>query len=115
MIFLSSIMAANAISPWANIENVTVDVVNVTDGKQKKNKATGLVVHIDHWYVGDDEEDIDPHHTEIVKEILFYKNDAGQIINKTHTLKDGFDGFPFIEGYTPFKAQVFYQRLPMDV
>ena len=135
MIILSSIMAANAISPWADIENVTVDVVNVTDGEPFKNKATELAdgdsvicfceyrdnvqyskgVHIDHWYVGDDEEDIDPHHTEIVKEILFYKNDAGQIINKTHTLKDGFDGFPLIDGYTPFKAQVFYQRLPMDV
>ena len=42
MIFLSSIMAANAISPWADIENVTVDVVNVTDGEPFKNKATEL-------------------------------------------------------------------------
>ena len=67
-------------------------------------------VHIVHWYVGDGEEDIDPHHTVILKEIVFYKDGNGNVINQTQTVDKGFGAFPLIDGYTPFKAQVFFKE-----
>lgn len=132
MIFLSSVMAVNAISVVGNVENVTVDVVNVSDGEPFKNKATELVngdsvicfceyrdnvqyskgVHIDHWYVGENEEDIDPHSTRLVKAELFYKSADGRTISKVLNATEGFiDAFPLIDGYNAYRAVVWYEKI----
>lgn len=124
-----SVGAVSAVSPFG-VSDVSFDVVNVSDGEHFKDKAIELAdgdcvicfgeyrdnvqyskgVHIDHWYVGDNGEDIYPHHTMILKEIVFYKDGNGNVINRTQTFDKGFDAFPLIDGYSPFKAQVFFKE-----
>lgn len=129
LLFLLTLGAVSAVVPFG-VSDVSFDVVNVSDGEHFKDKATELAdgdcvicfgeyrdnvqyskgVHIDHWYVGDGEEDIYPHHTMILKEIVFYKDGNGNVINRTQSFEKGFDAFPLIDGYTPFKAQVFFKE-----
>lgn len=129
VLFLMSLGAVSAVAPFG-VSDVSFDVVNVSDGEHFKDKATELAggdsvicfaehrdnvqyskgVHIVHWYVGDGEEDIDPHHTVILKEIVFYKDGNGNVINQTQSLDKGFEAFPLIDGYTPFKVQVFFKE-----
>ena len=128
-LFLMSLGAVSAVAPFG-VSDVSFDVVNVSDGEHFKDKATELAggdyvicfaehrdnvqyskgIHIVHWYVGDGEEDIDPHHTVILKEIVFYRDVNGNVINRTQTLDKGFEAFPLIDGYTPFKVQVFFKE-----
>lgn len=128
-LFLMSLGAVSAVAPFG-VSDVSFDVVNVSDGEHFKDKATELAggdsvicfaehrdnvqyskgIHIVHWYVGDGEEDIDPHHTVILKEIVFYKDGNGNMINQTQTLDKGFEAFPLIDGYSPFKVQVFFKE-----
>lgn len=122
--------ADSSVSDIYGISDVSFDVVNVSDGEPFKDKATELAggdcvicfgeyrdnvqyskgVHIDHWYVGGGEEDIYPHHTMILKEIVFYRDLDGNVINRTQSFDKGFEAFPLIDGYTPFKAQVFFKE-----
>ena len=128
-LFLMSLGAVSAVAPFG-VSDVSFDVVNVGDGEHFKDKATELAggdsvicfaehrdnvqyskgIHIVHWYVGDGEEDIDPHHTVILKEIVFYRDLDGNVINQTQTLDKGFEAFPLIDGYSPFKVQVFFKE-----
>ena len=54
--------------------------VQYSDGRQY-DKGTGVVA----WYVGNGNEDIDPHHIKLVKAKFYFKNDNGKI--KTKTIK----------------------------
>ena len=113
------------------VENVTVDVVNVTDGEPFRDKCTNLTggdavicfneyrtntqyspgVHIDHWYVGNGTEDIDPHSTKIIKAEVFYKSSDSKTISKMQNATDGslFE-FPLIDGYEACNATIWYER-----
>ena len=110
---------------------MTVDVVNVTDGEPFRDKCTNLTggdavicfneyrtntqysqgVHIDHWYVGNGTEDIDPHSTKIIKAEVFYKSSDGKTISKVQNATDGslFE-FPLIDGYEACNATIWYER-----
>lgn len=105
---------------------VTVKINNFEDGELWKNKAekldngdaiTGYVEYRDNaqyskgtgvvaWYVGDGVEDIDAHHTKIVKTKFIYKNKDGK--TKIKMVKG--NEAPLIEGYTPVKAVVWYKE-----
>lgn len=128
VVFLSAVSANVFLT---QVENVTVDVVNITDGEPFTNKCTNLTggdaiicfneyrtnvqysqgVHIDHWYVGNGTEDIDPHNTKLVKAELFYKSADGKTMSKVQNATDGYiDAFPLIDGYEAYKAIVWYER-----
>lgn len=133
MIILSlvSVTAVSANVFLTQVDNVTVDVVNVTDGEPFIEKCTNISggdavicfneyrtnaqysqgVHIDHWYVGNGSEDIDPHSTKLVKAELFYKSADGKVISKVQNATDGFiEGFPLIDGYEACNATIWYEK-----
>ena len=126
-----SVTAVSANVFLSQVDNVTVDVVNVTDGESFADKCTNLTggdavicfneyrtgmqypqgVHIDHWYVGNGSEDIEPHNTKLVKAQLFYKSADGKVIFKEQNATDGFiEGFPLIEGYEACNATIWYEK-----
>ena len=126
-----SVTAVSANVFLSQVDNVTVDVVNVTDGESFADKCTNFTggdavicfneyrtgmqypqgVHIDHWYVGNGSEDIEPHNTKLVKAQLFYKSADGKVISKEQNATDGFiEGFPLIEGYEACNANIWYEK-----
>ena len=132
LIFLMSVAAASAGVFLNEVENVTVDVVNVSDGEPFKDKCTNISggdaiicfneyrdnvqysrgVHIDHWYVGNGTEDIYPHATKIISAEEFYKNGNGDILSKSqNATENGLDAFPIIDGYEAYEAHVEYERI----
>ena len=133
MIVLSlvSVTAVSANVFFTQVDNVTVDVVNVTDGEPFRNKCTNLSggdavicfneyrtgmqysqgVHIDHWYVGNGSEDIEPHNTKLVKAEVFYKSADGKVMSKAQNATDGYiEGFPLIDGYEACNATIWYEK-----
>ena len=133
MIILSlvSVTAVSANVFFTQVDNVTVDVVNVTDGEPFKDKCTNLSggdavicfneyrtgmqysqgVHIDHWYVGNGSEDIEPHNTKLVKAEVFYKSADGKVMSKAQNATDGYiEGFPLIDGYEACNATIWYEK-----
>ena len=132
MLFLISVTAVSASVFLKHTENVTVNVVNVTDGEPFANKSTNLTggdavicfneyrdnvqysrgVHIDHWYVGNGTEDINPHSTKILKAEVFYKNAAGDVVSNMQNAS-GENGlsFPLIDGYEAYKAEIEYETI----
>ena len=128
-----SITAVSAESVIPQIDSVTVDVVNVTDGEPFINKCTNLSggdaiicfneyrtgvqypqgVIIDHWYVGNGKEDIYPHNTKLVKAEMFYKSADGKNMSKVQNASD--DGsikeFPLIDGYEAYQAKIWYTEI----
>ena len=133
MIILSlvSVTAVSANVFFTQVDNVTVDVVNVTDGEPFRNKCTNLSggdavicfneyrtgmqysqgVHIDHWYVGNGSEDIEPHNTKLVKAEVFYKSADGKVMSKAQNATDGYiEGFPLIDGYEACNATIWYEK-----
>ena len=132
IVFLMSLGAASAGVFLKEVENVTIDVVNVTDGEPFVEKCTNISggdaiicfneyrdnvqyskgVHIDHWYVGNGSEDIDPHATKLLSAEVFYKNADGDVISKKqNATDDGLDAFPLIDGYEAYSAQVEYETI----
>ena len=131
MLSLVSVTAVSANVFFTQVDNVTVDVVNVTDGEPFKNKCTNLSggdavicfneyrtgmqysqgVHIDHWYVGNGSEDIEPHNTKLVKAEVFYKSADGKVMSKAQNATDGYiEGFPLIDGYEACNATIWYEK-----
>ena len=131
MLSLVSVTAVSANVFFTQVDNVTVDVVNVTDGEPFRNKCTNLSggdavicfneyrtgmqysqgVHIDHWYVGNGSEDIEPHNTKLVKAEVFYRSADGKVMSKAQNATDGFiDGFPLIDGYEACNATIWYEK-----
>lgn len=134
VVFFVSIGVASAFGDFSilnsnDAKTVEIDVVNVSDGELFKNKATELIngdavicftelrdnvqyskgVHIDYWYVGNGSEDIEPHHTQITKAQVFYNGTDGDLMTIEKT--DGFSEFPLVDGYTPYKAKVWYKEI----
>ena len=70
-------------------------------------KGTGVTA----WYFGNGlNEDIEPHHTKLVKAKFYFKNSKGTV--KTKTVKAtgwGHIRTNLINGYTPYKADVWYK------
>ena len=133
MIILSlvSVTAVSANVFFTQVDNVTVDVVNVTDGEPFRNKCTNLSggdavicfneyrtgmqysqgVHIDHWYVGNGSEDIEPHNTKLVKAEVFYRSSDVKVMSKVQNATDGYiEGFPLIDGYEACNATIWYEK-----
>lgn len=133
MIILSlvSVTAVSANVFFTQVDNVTVDVVNVTDGEPFRDKCTNLSggdavicfneyrtgmqysqgVHIGHWYVGNGSEDIEPHNTKLVKAEVFYKSADGKVMSKAQNATDGYiEGFPLIDGYEACNATIWYEK-----
>ena len=68
-------------------------------------------VHIDHWYVGNGSEDIEPHNTKLVKAEVFYKSADGKVMSKAQNATDGYiEGFPLIDGYEACNATIWYEK-----
>ena len=130
IVFLMSMAVASANVFLRQVENVTVDVVNVSDGEPFIGKCTNISggdavicfneyrdnvqyspgVHIDHWYVGNGSEDIYPHATRIISAEVFYKNATGDVISKSqNATADGLDAFPLIDGYEAYRAEIEYE------
>ena len=131
MLSLVSVTAVSANVFFTQVDNVTVDVVNVTDGEPFRNKCTNLSggdavicfneyrtgmqysqgVHIDHWYVGNGSEDIEPHNTKLVKAEVFYRSADGKVMSKAQNATDGYiEGFPLIDGYEACNATIWYEK-----
>ena len=131
MLSLVSVTAVSANVFFTQVDNVTVDVVNVTDGEPFRDKCTNLSggdavicfneyrtgmqysqgVHIDHWYVGNGSEDIEPHNTKLVKAEVFYRSADGKVMSKAQNATDGYiDGFPLIDGYEACNATIWYEK-----
>ena len=81
--------------------NAIAGYVEYEDNKQY-DKGTGVVA----WYAGSDGEDIDSHHTKIVKTKFFFKNKStGEKLKK----KVNGTKTDLIDGFTPYKAKVWYE------
>lgn len=76
-------------------------------GNMQFSKGTGVTA----WYLGNGlNGDIEPHHTKLVKAKFFFRNKAGKIKTKTVTGNGGHLSTKLINGYTPYKAFVWYQK-----
>ncbi len=74
-------------------------------GNMQFDRGTGVTT----WYVGTGYNgDIDPHHTKLVKVKFFFKNKKGKIKTKTVKGKGAHISTKLINGYTPYKATVWY-------
>ncbi len=67
-------------------------------------RGTGVVA----WYYGFGNEDIDPHHTKLVKAKFYFKDSKGNKKTKIAKGDGGHISTSLIEGYTPYKAKVWY-------
>ena len=78
----------------------------------KKNSQFGKSTGVSAWYVGTGNEDINPHFTKLVKATFYFKNKkTGKIIKKTVKSKGSSHiRTKLINGYTPYKAYVYYKN-----
>ena len=75
-------------------------------GNMQFEKGTGVTT----WYVGSGYNgDIDPHHTKLVKVKFFFKNSKGKVKTKTVKKNSVHISTKLINGYTPYKATVWYR------
>ena len=75
-------------------------------GNMQFEKGTGVTT----WYVGSGYNgDIDPHHTKLVKVKFFFKNSKGKVKTKTVKKNSAHISTKLINGYTPYKATVWYR------
>lgn len=76
-------------------------------GNMQFDKGTGVTS----WYIGNGVNgDIEPHHTKLVKAKFFFKNKKGNVKTKTVTGNGGHIRTNLINGYTPYKATVWYKE-----
>lgn len=75
-------------------------------GNSQFDRGTGVVT----WFVGNGMNgDIDPHHTKLVKVKFYFKNSKGKVKTKTVKGKSSHISTSLINGYTPYKATVWYK------
>lgn len=75
-------------------------------GNIQFDKGTGVTS----WYIGTGiNGDIEPHHTKLVKAKFFFKNNKGKVKTKTVNGNGGHIRTSLINGYTPYKATVWYK------
>ncbi|WP_407375109.1 hypothetical protein [Methanobrevibacter sp.] len=75
-------------------------------GNSQFDKGTGVTA----WYIGNGlNGDMVPHHTKLIKAKFYFKNSKGKIKTKTVTGASGHIQTKLINGYTPYKAVVYYQ------
>ncbi len=78
-------------------------------GNSQFDKGTGVSA----WYIGSGVNgDIVPHHTKLTKVKFYFKNnkDSKKIKTKTVTGNGGHIRTDLINGYTPYKALVYYKN-----
>ncbi|WP_407414788.1 hypothetical protein [Methanobrevibacter sp.] len=76
-------------------------------GNMQFDKGTGVTS----WYIGNGVNgDIEPHHTKLVKVKFFFKNKKGNVKTKTVKGNGGHIRTDLINGYTPYKATVWYKE-----
>ena len=68
-------------------------------------------VHVICWYLGNGDEDIEPHHCKLIKAKFYFKNSYGKVI--TRNAKADYYGdhvsTNLISGYRPYKTKVWYK------
>lgn len=75
------------------------------NGNMQFDKGTGVTC----WYLGNGNNgDITPHYTKLVKAKFYFKDKKGKIKTKTVTGNGGHIRTNLINGYTPYKADVWY-------
>ena len=75
-------------------------------GNSQFDRGTGVVT----WFVGNGMNgDMDPHHTKLVKVKFYFKNSKGKVKTKTVKGKSSHISTSLINGYTPYKATVWYK------
>ncbi|MBE6499651.1 MAG: hypothetical protein E7Z80_03755 [Methanobrevibacter thaueri] len=75
-------------------------------GNMQFDRGTGVTA----WYIGTGYNgDIDPHYIKLVKAKFFFKNNKGKIKTKTVKGNGGHISTKLINGYTPYKAKVWYK------
>ena len=117
----------------SNVKTVTVKINNFKSGESWAPKATkfkngdaiaGYVAKksnsqfdkgtgVTAWYFGYGiNGDIEPHHTKLIKVKFYFKNnkDSKKIKTKTVTGNGAHIRTDLINGYTPYKALVYYQN-----
>lgn len=75
------------------------------DGNMQFQRGTGVTS----WYIGSGiDGDIEPHHTKLVKVKFYFKSKHGKV---TKTVKGSGSHIrtDLIDGYTPYKAKVWYK------
>ena len=114
----------------SNTKTVTVKIYNFKPGEFWDSKAVkfkngdavaGYVAYkqnsqnpkgtgVSAWYLGNGyDSDIDPHHTKLVKAKFYFKNKDGKIKTKTVKGNSAHLRTNLINGYTPYKALVWYK------
>ena len=74
-------------------------------GNMQFDRGTGVTA----WYIGSGYNgDIEPHHTKFVKVKFFFKNSKGKVKTKTVKGTGAHISTKLINGYTPYKAKVWY-------
>ncbi len=77
------------------------------NGNMQFDKGTGITS----WYIGNGlNGDIEPHHTKLVKVKFYFKNQKGKVKTKTVKGNSGHIRTNLINGYTPYKAIVWYKE-----
>lgn len=77
------------------------------DGNMMFDKGTGVTA----WYIGCGiDGDMEPHHTKFVKVKFFFKNKKGKVKTKTVKGSGAHISTSLINGYTPYKAKVWYKE-----
>lgn len=77
------------------------------DGNMQFDRGTGVTS----WYIGSGYDgDIEPHHTKLVKAKFYFKDSNGHKITKTVRGSGGHISTSLIDGYTPYKAKVWYKN-----
>lgn len=75
-------------------------------GNMQFDKGTGVTC----WYIGTGiNGDLEPHHTKLIKAKFYFKDKKGKIKTKTVKGGSGHIRTNLINGYTPYKADVWYQ------
>ena len=77
------------------------------NGNSQFDRGTGVTA----WYIGTGlNGDIEPHHTKLVKAKFLFKNSIGKVKKKTVMGNGGGHiRTNLIDGYTPYKAIVYYK------
>jgi hypothetical protein len=70
------------------------------------DRGTGVTA----WYIGNGlNGDLEPHHTKFIKAKFFFKNKKGKVKTKTVKGSGAHISTSLINGYTPYKATVWFK------
>ena len=78
------------------------------NGNSQFDRGTGVTA----WYLGSGSDgDMEPHHTKMVKAKFYFKDSNGNKKTKKVKGSGGHISTSLIDGYTPYKAKVWYKNI----